>query len=333
MILGLGLAVVVGLALGLLGGGGSILAVPIFVYVLGYGAKVAIAMSLAVVGLTSVFGAARHWRYGNVDVRVALIFGVVAMAGTYLGARLAAFVSDSFQLVLFAGVMAVSAVFMFRDGVPFVDKTSKKGKLLDDGNEPGTHMPVALIVAEGIGVGVLTGLVGVGGGFLIVPALVLLGGVSMNKAVGTSLLVISMKSAAGFVGYLGQVDVPWIFMGWFSLAAIAGILGGASLVRFVPQVVLRRAFAGFLVIMATFILYENRTVFFGRAPATEPATATVEDVSGISRTPTSTPTRRMTPEEPGEPVVATRSLPRAEVLSGEGRVPLRTLGTGAVDNR
>lgn len=265
------MAVLVGLALGLLGGGGSILAVPIFVYVLGYGAKEAIAMSLAVVGVTSAFGAVRHWRIGNVDTRVALIFGMVAMGGTYLGARLAAFVSDPFQLTLFAGVMAASAVFMFRERLPFADKLPGAMGEGGDGAEGGAGsdggMPMPLIVAEGIGVGILTGLVGVGGGFLIVPALVLLGGISMSKAVGTSLLVIAMKSAAGFVGYLGQVEVPWLFMGWFSAAAVVGILGGASLVRHVPQAALRRAFAGFLVVMAAFILYENRAVFTGGSGA------------------------------------------------------------------
>lgn len=283
MALGLGLAVLVGLALGLLGGGGSILAVPIFVYVLGYGAKEAIAMSLAVVGVTSAFGAVRHWRLGNVDARVAVIFGAVAMGGTYLGARLAAYVSDQFQLTLFAGVMAVSAVFMFREGLPFADRLSRAmggnghGGAGEEGSDSG--MPMALIVAEGIGVGILTGMVGVGGGFLIVPALVLLGGISMNKAVGTSLLVIAMKSGAGFVGYLGQVEVPWLFMGWFSAAAVVGILGGASLVRHVPQTALRRAFAGFLVVMASFILYENRTVFTGGSgPGARDLTATTSEV-------------------------------------------------------
>jgi len=280
MALGLGLAVVVGLALGLLGGGGSILAVPIFVYVLGYGAKEAIAMSLAVVGITSAFGAVRHWRLGNVDGRVAVIFGAVAMGGTYLGARLAAFVSDQFQLTLFAGVMAVSAVFMFREGLPFADALGRalgrRGGEASAGEEPDSGMPIALIVVEGIAVGVLTGMVGVGGGFLIVPALVLLGGLSMSKAVGTSLLVIALKSVAGFVGYLGQVEVAWLFMAWFSAAAVAGILGGASLVRYVPQTALRRAFAGFLVVMASFILYENRTVFTGASGAPDGEVTAVE---------------------------------------------------------
>lgn len=322
MALGLGLAVLVGLALGLLGGGGSILAVPIFVYVLGYGAKEAIAMSLAVVGLTSAFGAVRHWRLGNVDARVAVIFGVVAMGGTYLGARLAAFVTDSFQLTLFAGVMAVSAVFMFRERMPFADKLSRTSSGTSDGSGAGvaeaSGMPVALIVAEGIGVGVLTGMVGVGGGFLIVPALVLLGGISMNKAVGTSLLVIAMKSAAGFLGYLGQVDVPWIFMGWFSAAAVAGILGGASLVRYVPQTVLRRAFAGFLVVMASFILYENRAVFTGGAGFTAhgETTSRVEGVARAGRA-GSMDDMRLPDELSGE----------------EGSEPLRSRGAGFDDNR
>jgi uncharacterized protein len=122
-------------------------------------------------------------------------------------------------------------------------------------------MPLGLIVAEGLAVGVLTGLVGVGGGFLIVPALVLLGGIPMKEAVGTSLLVIGMKSSTGFLGYLGQVEVPWGFMASFTAVAIAGILGGSYLVRFVRQEALKRAFAVFLVVMGGFILYQNRAVF------------------------------------------------------------------------
>jgi uncharacterized membrane protein YfcA len=263
MILGIALAALIGLSLGLLGGGGSILTVPIFVYVLGLGAKEAIAMSLAVVGATSLFGAVGHWRAGNVNLRLAGIFGVVAMAGTYLGARLAVYFSGAAQLALFAVVMLVAAFFMFRP------------KRLPEGGEPApTSMPLGLIVVEGIAVGILTGLVGVGGGFLIVPALVLLGKVPMKQAVGTSLLVIAMKSAAGFAGYLGQVEVDWAFMGLFTAVSIAGILLGTWLVRFVPQHALQRAFAVFLVLMGGFILYQNRGVVLpGQASA--PASAAV----------------------------------------------------------
>ena len=242
----------IGLSLGLMGGGGSILTVPIFVYVLGYGPKEAIAMSLAVVGTTSLFGALGHWKAGNVNLRVAGIFGIVAMAGTYLGARLAVFFSGAAQLVLFAVVMLVAAFFMFRERSIAAPAVGREVDL--------SEMPLGLIVIEGIGVGVLTGLVGVGGGFLIVPALVLLGRLPMKQAVGTSLLVIAMKSAGGFVGYLGQVEVPWGFMALFTAVAIGGILVGAHLVAFVSQSALKRSFALFLLLMGSFILYQNRGV-------------------------------------------------------------------------
>lgn len=263
MLLGILLAALIGLSLGLLGGGGSILTVPVFVYVLGLGAKEAIAMSLAVVGATSLFGALGHWRAGNVNLRLAGIFGVVAMAGTYLGARLAVYFSGAAQLALFAVVMLLAAFFMFRPK-----------RLAEGADRTQKAMPLGLIVVEGIAVGILTGLVGVGGGFLIVPALVLLGKVPMKQAVGTSLLVIAMKSAAGFAGYLGQVEVDWAFMGLFTAVSIGGILLGTWLLRFVPQHALERAFAVFLVVMGGFILYQNRGVVLpGHASA--PASAAV----------------------------------------------------------
>ncbi|MFS8638823.1 MAG: sulfite exporter TauE/SafE family protein [Gemmatimonadota bacterium] len=250
--MGLGLlaAAAIGLVLGVLGGGGSILTVPVFVYLLDFDPKPAIAMSLAVVGATSLFGALGHWRTGNVNLRVAAIFGVVAMVGTYLGARLAVLFSGAAQLALFGAVMLLAAYFMFRGRRP----TEAAGRAKE-------RMPLAPIAVVGIGVGVLTGLVGVGGGFLIVPALVLLAGVPMKEAVGTSLLVIALNTASGFFGYLGRVEVDWAFMGLFTAVAVAGITAGTWLVRYLPQTVLRRAFAVFLVIMGSFILYQNRAVF------------------------------------------------------------------------
>lgn len=270
MILGIALAALIGLSLGILGGGGSILTVPIFVYVLGFDAKSAIALSLAVVGATSAFGAVAHARDGNVNLRVALTFGAFAMAGTYAGARLAVFFSGAAQLVLFAVVMLVAAAFMFRGRSPArgvgVGVEGESGQ--QEGAEP--RMRVGLIAVEGIGVGMLTGLVGVGGGFLIVPALVLLGGLGMKHAVGTSLLVIALKSAAGFYGYLGQVEVPWGFLAVFTAVSVAGIVVGARVVRRVSQSALRRAFAVFLVVMGGFILFQNRSVLLP-----EPAVADV----------------------------------------------------------
>jgi hypothetical protein len=244
--LGFGLAALIGLSLGLLGGGGSILTVPVFVYVLGFDAKPAIAMSLGVVGVASLFGGIGHWRAGNVNVRIALIFGGVAMAGTYLGARLSVFFSGAAQLGLFALVMMAAAFLMLRDE-----------RELQVTSAP-DRMPLVLIAVEGLAVGVLTGLVGVGGGFLVVPALVLLGKLPMKEAIGTSLVVIAMKSFAGFAGYMGHVEVPWGFMAGFTSVAVAGILAGTHLVRFVPQAALRRALAVLLIVMASVILHQNR---------------------------------------------------------------------------
>ena len=252
-LLGLLLAVVMGLARGLLGGGGSILAVPILVYALGFGAREAVAASLLVVGLTSLFGAAEHWRQGRVKLRVALVFGPVAAAGAYLGARLAGFLSGAVQLSLFAVVMLAAAFFMFRNG-----ESGKDGE--GTPSEGSVGRLLLRFAAPGMGVGILTGLVGVGGGFLVVPALVLTGEVTMQAAVGTSLFVLAMNSFAGFAGYLGETEIPWAFMSLFAALAVAGSFAGAYLARFVPQHALKRGFAVFLVVMALFILYENRAV-------------------------------------------------------------------------
>jgi uncharacterized protein len=329
--LGLVLAALIGLSLGLLGGGGSILTVPILVYVLGFGAKESIAMSLAVVGATSAFGAVSHWRAGNVNVRVAMVFGSVAMLGTYLGARLAVFFSGAAQLALFAVVMLVAAGFMFRDrsigGTDSPPVRPDEPGLEEElpppilRRRPSRRAALAIVVLEGLAVGVLTGLVGVGGGFLIVPVLVLLGGLSMKEAVGTSLLVIAMKSATGFLGYLGQVDVPWGFMTLFTAVSVAGILAGVWLVQFVPQATLKRAFAGFLVLMGVFILYQNRGVMF---PDRDPPPASAPQAQVARRaTPggdVAAPPRFAVPRAggPGAPV------PRGELhpaRAGEGAPP------------
>lgn len=245
--LALALAAVIGLSLGLLGGGGSILTVPIFVYVLGFAAKPAIAMTLPVVGTTSLVGAVGHWRAGHVNVRMALTFGLVAMAGAYAGARLAVFLSGAVQLAILGVVMLVAAASMFR------------GRPEPSAATPATPLPVVLVA--GLGVGMLTGVVGIGGGFLIVPALVLLARVPIKEAIGTSLVVIAMNSFAGFAGYAGQVDIPWRFLALFTSVAILGILAGTRLVQYVSQRQLRRGFAAFLVAMAVLVLYQNRSVF------------------------------------------------------------------------
>lgn len=259
IIMGLLLAVLIGLTVGLLGGGGAILAVPIFVYVLGFGTKEAVAMSLIVVGVTSLSGVVEHWREGRVRPRVALIFGIFAMAGAYLGAWLAVFFSGAVQLILLAVVMVVAAFFMFRDdNKPDEDEANSESSFV-------MKIPIeraAGLAVLGVVIGLLTGLVGVGGGFLIVPGLTLLGQVSAKEAVGTSLLVIALNSASGFVGYLGKVEIQWAFMALFAAVAVVGSLAGAYLVRFIPSDKLQKVFAIFLALMAMFIFYQNLGTFF-----------------------------------------------------------------------
>ncbi len=254
VIIGLLLAVLVGLSVSLLGGGGAILAVPIFVYVMGFGAKEAVASSLAVVGLTSLSGAVSHWREGRARLRIALVFGIFAMAGAYLGAWLAVFFSSAAQLALLAVVMVVAAFFMFRDN----NKADEDEEDAEPESPSIAQVPLGRAVGLAVlavAVGGITGLVGVGG-FLMVPALVVVGQVPTKEALGTSLLVIVMISASGFVGYLGKVEIQWGLMALFTALAVAGSFAGAYLVRFVPQGTLRKLFAVFLVLLAVFILYQ-----------------------------------------------------------------------------
>ena len=249
----LAFAVAVGLSLGLLGGGGSTLTVPILVYVVGLAPKEAIATSLVVVGLSSVLGVIGHWRAGNVNLSIAGIFGAVAMTGTFLGSRLAAVVSGTTQLIFFALVMLTAAALMLRGS--HRPTPVNVSRVLGWRSSLTTLGPVLI---AGLSTGVLTGLLGVGGGFLIVPALVLLLALPMRQAVGTSLLVIAMNSAIGFLGYADQVTINWQIAAAFAAAAALGIVAGSSLTRAVSPQTLRGGFALFLIGVALFILYQNR---------------------------------------------------------------------------
>lgn len=259
-ILIIALALVVGLLLGILGGGGSILTVPIFVYVLGFDPKEAIGQSLLVVGVTSVAASFGHWRSGHVRWKLALIFGVVAMIGAVAGARISVYMSGRSQLVLFAVVMLVASFFMMRGRRSSVATAGDVASgAAPDGGEP--HLRPHYVVLLAFGVGVVTGVVGVGGGFMIVPALTLLGRIPIHQAVGTSLVIISMNGLAGFGGYLGQVEMNWPVVASFTGFAIIGSLFGSAMARRVPAASLRRGFAVFLVFIASFILYQNRDAF------------------------------------------------------------------------
>lgn len=249
-------ALATGVALGLLGGGGSILTVPIFVYAAGLEPKLAVAASLPVVTLTSAAAAIAHWRQGNVRVRTALIFGATAAVGSFASARAASRVSGVVQLTLLAVVMLVAASRMIAASAPAFDEANANFQIAY-----GKLIPVAL------GVGLLTGLVGVGGGFLIVPTLVLLCHLPMRAAVGTSLMVIAMNTASATAGYVGHVDIPWQTVLLFSAVAIFGSLLGSKLSAHVPQNALRRGFGVLLIALAVFILVQNRHVFTSLLPS------------------------------------------------------------------
>lgn len=242
------LALAVGLSLGLLGGGGSILTIPIFRYALGFGVKESIGMSLGVVGLVSGVGMLRHWRSGNVNFRALAAFAPAAILATYGGAKLAHFVPEPMQMVGLGMVMGVAALLMW--GGP-VKVTPPLG-----GTAPGGR-GIAFIISTGIALGFLTGVMGVGGGFLIVPALVLLLGLDMKQAVGTSLGAIALNAASGFVGYLGQVTMDWTLILGFSAVASVGVFTGAAVVPKISQEHLRRGFSVFLILIAAYILYRR----------------------------------------------------------------------------
>lgn len=250
--LGVGLAAVIGILLGALGGGGSILMVPVLVYALGFEPKQAVAMSLPIVGLTSVAGAFSHWQAGHVRLGSALRFGGLAMVGAYAGARLGTRLTGTTQLVVLGLVMGAAAVSMLRPPARL-----------------GVSPPPTLAARAGwswlsgvtaMAIGVLTGLVGIGGGFLFVPALVLLAHVPFHDAVGTSLVVIAMNAVAGLAGYAGVVSIPWPFVIAFAATAGAGAVCGAWGARRLPPHGLRRAFGVLLLVVAGALLVQNLSV-------------------------------------------------------------------------
>jgi uncharacterized membrane protein YfcA len=245
LLLTLAAAVLIGLALGVLGGGGSILTVPILVYLAGLDPKQAIAMSLFVVGVTSAVGAVSHARAGRVRWRTGLVFGAAGMVGAYGGGRLAEFIPGTWLLVGFALMMIATAVAMIR------------GRRSSVQVKPHGELPVGRVVAEGVAVGAVTGLVGAGGGFLVVPALVLLGGLPMAVAVGTSLVVIAMKSFAGLAGYLSTVHIDWKLAALVTAAAVVGSLVGGRLAGRIPEDLLRRGFGWFVLVMGGFVLTQQ----------------------------------------------------------------------------
>lgn len=219
---------------------------PVLVYVLGYPVKTAIPMSLVVVGLTSLVGVAGHARAGTVHWRAALAFGPSAIVGALAGAQLGLLVSARLQLTIFAVIMVLAAVSMW-----FGQSLWIRGGAAPDAPAP---RPLGMVGLLGAVVGVLTGLIGIGGGFLYVPALVLLAGLEMKVAVATSLVLITLSAAAGFARYSGAIVFDWGAIALFTALAFVGVLAGARLVRHLSQQALRRGFSLFLLIMGLVVL-------------------------------------------------------------------------------
>lgn len=240
-------AVLIGVSLGLLGSGGSILTVPILLY-LGHGDKQAIAEALGIVCAISLVGALRNARAGTVDWRAAAFFAVPGVAGSLTGAWLAHFVAGPVQIVVLGVIMLAAAISM------------AFWKIKDD--KPPKRRHPLLMLGAGLGVGLITGFVGAGGGFVIVPALVFFAGLPLKKAIGTSLAVIAFNSAIGFVKYdqvleQHQEPVNWQTMGMFIVLGITGTFIGSAIGSRVNHKVLRRVFAVFLVVMAIYIIAQR----------------------------------------------------------------------------
>ena len=241
------LSALIGVSLGLLGAGGSILAVPILVYVARVPAHQAVGMSLAVVGATSLFAGLLHARSGNVDGRLTAVFATLGTGGSYLGARLTRGLRPELLLVLFALVMLVAGGLMLRK------RAAAPGEME-------AHRPAALaVVPVALGVGLLTGILGVGGGFLIVPALVIFGRLPMKLAIGTSLFVIAANSASGFLGHLAERGLNLAWTATFTAAALLGAAVGQRLAGRVSSEALRTSFGALVVLLGAAILISNVT--------------------------------------------------------------------------
>ena len=245
------LALLVGVSLGMLGGGGSILTVPILRYLLGLEAHSAIATSLLVVGATSLAALVPHARRGRVQWRTGFVFGLAGMSGAFLAGRIAHLIPATLLLVGFGLMMVATAFAMLR--APARPLSASAG---GSSAGAGRELPIVMVLLEGLAVGAVTGLVGAGGGFLVVPALVLLSGMPIELAIGTSLLVIAMKSFAGFAGYLGHTPLDWRLAFPITASALLGSVGGGALSARVRPQVLRQGF-GWLVVAMAFLIFSQ----------------------------------------------------------------------------
>lgn len=252
-------ALLIGLVLGLIGGGGSILTVPVLVYILGEDPVVATAYSLFVVGLTATVGAARNAQKGMVDFRTGIVFAIPALLAVYLTRKYVVpaipehlFNVGSFDVTKQVAIMIFFAIIMLLASISMI--RGRKNVAIKE-TEPQYNYPMILI--EGVVVGFLTGIVGAGGGFLIIPALVLLARLPMKKAVATSLMIIAIKSLIGFLGDVQNMYIDWVFLLTFSAFSIAGIFVGIYLNKFIPGDRLKKGFGWFVLAMGIYIVLKE----------------------------------------------------------------------------
>lgn len=256
-------AIIIGISLGLIGGGGSILTVPILVYLLGVEAgEYAPAYSLFIVGTTALIGGFQKYKEGFVDIKTFVVFGIPAIITVYFTRHSLVpaipneMLMGDFVLTKRLLIMAIFAVLMVLASVSMI----KGRKESENETEEKQKFNYPLILVEGVVVGVLTGLVGAGGGFLIIPALVKLSKLSMKKAVGTSLLIIAAKSLIGFMGDVTRLNIDWTMLAIITVLAIIGIFVGNVMSRKIPGQKLKVGFGWFVLIMGVYIL--GREIFF-----------------------------------------------------------------------
>jgi uncharacterized membrane protein YfcA len=234
----------IGLSLGLVGGGGSIITVPVLIYVAGLPVREAVALSLAIVGATAAVGGGFQAWHGQLEIKPALLFGLTGMVGAMGGAQLTPLVPPAVLLMLFALLMAAVGVRMLR-GRSEVEQPER------------AECHLGRCILSGLGVGVLTGFLGVGGGFLIVPALLRFARLPMRRAVGTSLAIIAVNSLSGFLAHLGDLSGRTLLAVGFSAAAVAGVLVGTALGRRMHPAGLKTAFGGLALAVAAYLIMMN----------------------------------------------------------------------------
>lgn len=259
-LLGFAGALIIGLVLGLIGGGGSILTVPILVYVLSITPVTATAYSLFVVGATALVGAIRNAQKGMVDFRTGTVFAIPALITVFLTRKFLVpaipdelFSWGDFVLSKDTAIMVFFAIIMLAASYSMIVGRKEKGATSNA--KPVFNYP--LIIVEGVVVGVITGIVGAGGGFLIIPALVLLAKLPMKKAVATSLMIIAVKSLIGFLGDVQNIEIDWVFLLSFTALSVLGIAVGLYLNKFIEGEKLKKAFGWFVLFMGIYIVLKE----------------------------------------------------------------------------